>query len=70
MQQGISSKLDWSRMLGFEQVAADRAPADKIGSKAGMKPTTIGSKAGLKPAAIPVKVGVKIGTKPGLKPVN
>ena len=42
--QGIESKLNWSRMLGFEQIAADRgavrnagAPGDKIGNKAGTK---------------------------------
>ena len=58
MQQGISSKLDWTRMLGFEQVADGRAVDAKLGSKVGGKP------------AISTKVGVKIGTKPGFKPTN
>jgi hypothetical protein len=58
MQQGISSKLDWSRMLGFEQVAAERTVNAKLGSKVGGKP------------AISAKVGVKIGTKPGFKPTT
>ena len=42
----ISSKLDWTRMLGFEQIAGNRsaaqdrtAPIDaKIGHKIGSKP--------------------------------
>lgn len=58
MQQGISSKLDRSRMLGFEQVAAERTIDAKLGRKVGGKPV------------ISTKVGVKIGTKPGLKPTN
>ena len=58
MQQGISSKLDWSRMLGFEQVAEGRWVDAKLGRKVGGKP------------AISTKVGVKIGTKPGFKPTN
>ena len=43
--QGIGSKLDWSRMLGFEQVADRRTTNAKLGAKVGGK---VGSKAGLK----------------------
>lgn len=46
--QGIGSKLDWSRMLGFEQIADQRSSkregallsakvGGKIGNKAGVK---------------------------------
>ena len=43
MQQ-LGSKLDWSRMLGFEQVTAQRLPVRHTG-KLGAK---IGSKEGVK----------------------
>ena len=48
--QKLSSKLDWNRMLGFEQVAGDRSKARikldaKVGLKVGVK---IGLKAGIK----------------------
>ncbi len=50
--QNISSKLDWTRMLGFEQIAESRVNGQgnrklgaKVGSKLGGK---IGLKAGLK----------------------
>jgi hypothetical protein len=46
--QGIGSTLDWSRMLGFEQIAADRDTvrgAGNLGAKVGGK---IGNKAGTK----------------------
>ena len=48
----ISSKLDWTMMLGFEQIASDRAALNggSLGGKTGAK---IGG-----------KVGGKIGTKP------
>ena len=51
----ISSKLDWTRMLGFEQIASDRAALNggSLGGKTGAK---IGG-----------KVGGKIGTKQGVK---
>lgn len=48
----ISAALDWSRMLGFEQVVSDRAAlrrSSKLDAKVGGK------------------VGVKIGSKPGVK---
>ena len=47
--QKIASKLDWTRMLGFEQIADNRAAAQdrnsRIDAKVGGK---IGSKPGLK----------------------
>ena len=53
----LASKLDWTRMLGFEQIAGDRSMVSKIGAKVGSK-TDI--KLGLKVGA---KIGVKIGSK-------
>ena len=56
----ISSKLDWNRMLGFEQVANTRLPAGdsaKLGAK-------VGDKGG---APIGMKIGVKLGAKIGDK---
>ena len=50
--KSVADKLDWNRMMGFEQIAADRAllrAADKLGAKVGEK------------------VGVKLGGKPGLR---
>lgn len=52
----ISSKLDWNRMLGFEQVADTRAALEQDG-KLGAK---VGGKAGL-------KLGAKLGIKAGIK---
>jgi hypothetical protein len=46
--QGIGSKIDWSRMLGFEQIADQRSTvrnATKLSAKIGGK---IGNKAGTK----------------------
>ncbi len=52
----ISSKLDWNRMLGFEQVADTRLAASaKLGAK-------VGDKGG---ATIGAKLGAKIGDKGG-----
>ena len=51
MNRGISTKLDWNRLLGFEQVAADREA---------LRGSRLGSKVG-------TKVGGKIGVKVGLK---
>ena len=59
----ISAKLDWNRMLGFEQIVADRSALDegklgkKVGGKAGI---TRGSKIG-------GKIGGKLGSKTGTK---
>lgn len=49
----ISSKLDWNRMLGFEQVAANRVAAQEESAKLGAK--------------VGVKLGVKLGVKAGVK---
>jgi hypothetical protein len=54
--QSKSSKLDWTRMLGFEQIADTRV-ADQGDAKLHAK---VGQKVGQ-------KVGSKIGTKPGMK---
>lgn len=55
MNRGISAKVDWNRLLGFDQVASDREVLrdGKLGSKVGGK--------------IGVKIGVKVGVKIGLK---
>jgi hypothetical protein len=50
--QKLSSKLDWTRMLGFEQIAETR-DAVQEGAK-------LDAKVGL-------KVGVKLGVKAGIK---
>jgi hypothetical protein len=59
--QNLSSKLDWTRMLGFDQISDMRGKLNtdvtRVGSKVGGK---IGTKLG-------IKVGVKIGIKTGLK---
>lgn len=53
------SKLDWNRMLGFEQIVdvrqstASKELAPKVGIKTGVK--------------LGVKIGNKIGAKQGLK---
>ena len=49
----LSSKLDWNRMVGFDQIAGDRTQAAKLGAKVGVKPPAlikIGAKVGIKPA--------------------
>lgn len=58
-----SSKLDWNRLLGFEQVASERAELryGKVASKVGGK---VGGKVGVKTGS---KIGVKIGSKQGVK---
>ena len=53
------AKLDWNRMLGFEQIADVRKMA-KIGAKTGE--TKIGAKTGLNKTRIGAKTGVN---KPG-----
>ena len=53
----LSSKLDWNRMLGFDQIADDRSKVSKLDAKVGAK---IGGKPGL-------KIGSKIGAKAGIK---
>jgi len=53
----LSSKLDWNRMLGFQQITSDRSKIGKLDAKVGAK---IGGKPGL-------KVGAKLGLKAGLK---
>jgi hypothetical protein len=59
---GIATKLDWNRMLGFEQVPEARQAirdesAAPLGAKVGEK---LGDKVGL-------KTGTKIGLKQGVK---
>ena len=53
----ISAKLDWNRMLGFEQITEARESKKGLGAKVGQM---VGQKVGQ-------KVGVKLGTKRGLK---
>ena len=58
----VSAKLDWNRMLGFEQITEERdsirdESARALGPKVGHK---VGEKTGL-------KVGIKLGQKIGLR---
>ena len=55
--QKISSKLDWTRMLGFEQIVECRSAIQDRGNKIDAK---VGSKMG-------DKVGLKVGVKAGFK---
>lgn len=50
--RSISAKLDWNRMLGFEQIAGDRAALRNSGKL---------------DAKVGVKVGVKVGAKTGVR---
>ena len=63
--QKLSSKLDWTQMLGFEQIVEQRPVvrdgAGKLNSKVGGK---LGGKLGGKTG---FKLGLKIGTKEGSK---
>src|SRR5262245_22446885 len=45
-------KLDWSRLLGFEQIVPERAGQDRVSDRVDGK-TTI----------LPAKIGDKVGTK-------
>lgn len=54
----ISSKLDWNRMLGFEQIADTRL------AESGKQDTKVGAMLGAKPG---LKMGIKLGLKAGLK---
>ena len=57
-KSSVSKKLDWNRLLGFEQVAGERsAIGGRIGGKVGEK---VGEKVG-------TKIGVKLGQKAGIK---
>ena len=49
-----SVKLDWTRLLGFDQVAAEDSALSsaKVGSKSGQKTVKLG-----------IKLGVKLGVK-------
>jgi hypothetical protein len=69
MKERVSAKLDWNRMLGFEQIPEVRElVAGEIGSidaKVGQK---TGTKAGVKSGRKNgLKAGVKIGVKQGVK---
>ena len=46
----VAEKLDWNRMMGFEQIAADREllRTQKLSAKVGQK---VGQKLGLRVAA-------------------
>ena len=50
--QSISAKLDWNRILGFDQIASDR----KVLRESGRLDPKVG-----------LKVGVKLGLKVGIK---
>jgi hypothetical protein len=62
----VSRKLDWDRMLGFEQITEERdsirdEATRTLSPKVGRK---VGGKAGLKTG---IKLGQKLGTKEGVK---
>lgn len=62
----VTSKinLDWSKLLGFDQVArGDAEPASRIGAKVGGKgiSNSLGAKVGSK--GISTKLGAKVGEK-------
>jgi hypothetical protein len=71
MSKRLADRLDWNRMLGFEQVTDDRGPlrvssetrlGPKVGPKPGLKPGPMAARIGSK---IGSKIGAKVGTKPG-----
>lgn len=81
----LADRLDWSALLGFEQVVDTRNSVRssgsqrlgaKVGGKPGVKPEIrLGSKAGIKQTIrIGTKAGIKptirIGTKTGQKPIG
>lgn len=53
----VASKLDWNRMLGFEQITDAREGTSTLSPK-------VGQKTGVK---LGMKVGAKIGVKAGIK---
>ena len=68
--KSIAAKLDWNKMLGFEQItdvrdAFGREGAARVGRKTGDKS---GLKTGFKTGnKVGNKLGSKIGNKPGIK---
>jgi hypothetical protein len=64
-KSGISAKIDWNRMLGFEQISEARESvrddSARLAAKVGNK---VGEKVGLK---LGQKVGTKLGVKAGFK---
>lgn len=71
-EKKLADRLDWSAMLGFEQVVDSRGSlragrqqrlGAKVGEKPGVKPAIrLGAKTGTKPT-------IRIGTNTGQKPV-
>jgi hypothetical protein len=57
----VSTKLDWNRMLGFEQIAEERDSIREVGQTLSPK---VGDKTGPK---VGIKLGQKIGNKEGVK---
>lgn len=58
-EKKLADRLDWSAMLGFEQVVDDRESL-RSGTSA-----RLGAKVGGKPLIVPTtKIGPKIGVKP------
>lgn len=57
-RENMMKKLDWTRLLGFDQVANDRTV---------LRESRLGSKIGAKPG---VKLGVKLGVKVGAKNIG
>ena len=85
MTKQEGSCLDWTRLLGFDQV--DRKDVvkslsfsklgAKVSAKPGFKPMTlsklgakVGEKRGDKPTLSLSKLGAKVGVKVGLKPIS
>jgi hypothetical protein len=65
MSKRLAERLDWNRMLGFEQVADDREALRAAGSaRLGAK---VGDKPGVKVITRGDRISAKIGSKFGLK---
>lgn len=68
-EKKLADRLDWSAMLGFEQVVDSRqslrsSGSQRLGAKVGEKPgnklVNVGTKTGIKSTA---RIGVKTGLK-------
>ena len=61
-------KLDWTKLLAFDQAEREISPAPQTGKPAAKLGAKVGSKPGVKTISrIGAKVGGKVGSKPGPK---
>ena len=63
MEKKAAAKLDWSRLLGFDQ--ATRVPDSQSRSREALQLSKLGPKVGIKQA--PLSRLTKLGAKPGQK---